>query len=327
VAAVQDLSIRQLQYVVAVADTLGFHRAAERCAVSQPSLSAQVREVEEVLGVALFERDKRRVLVTPAGEVVVERARRVLLELSDLLAAAARVKDPLAGTVRIGVIPTVAPYLLPDVTLAWGREYPRLSVVWQEAMTAELLRQLRGGELDAALLAVVPGMDGLVVASVGDDPFVLALPHLHPLASKKRVAMRDLDGKGVLLLDDGHCLRAQALALCAKAGARESDLRATSLATLAQMVSAGAGMTLLPTMATAVENRRGQLELRPFEPPVPSRTIALAWRASSPYQQTFEALAASLRGVLGHSSASAPSLRASSRHQAATPSKAPGVRR
>ncbi len=330
-ASLQDLSIRQLQYVVAVADTLGFHRAAERCNVSQPSLSAQVQQVEEVLGVPLFERDKRRVLVTPSGAVVVERARRVLLELSDLIAAAARVRDPLAGTLRLGVIPTVAPYLLPDVTQAWARDYPKLRVAWREETTDVLLRRLAAGELDAALLALVPGTEGLASAVVCVDPFVLALPPGHPLSRKKQVALADLEGLAVLLLDDGHCLRTQTLSLCANAGAEESDLRATSLSTLTQMVSAGAGITLLPTMATSVENRRAQLEIRPFSAPAPGRTIALVWRQTSPYAGTFERLAADLRAapscVPAQSSASAPSLRASSRHQARTSSKATGVRR
>jgi LysR family hydrogen peroxide-inducible transcriptional activator len=332
--AVHDLSIRQLQYIVAVAETLGFHRAAERCNVSQPSLSAQVQQVEDVLGVQLFERDKRRVIVTRAGLDVVARARRVLVELEDLLASAARARQPFAGTFRFGVIPTVAPYLLPDVTLAWARSYPALHVVWREEPTEPLLRQLDAGELDAGLLALVPDVEHLSAARVVNDPFVLALPPGHPLGRKKEVILDDLDSLSVLLLDDGHCFRTQALSLCAKAGAHEADFRATSLSTLAQMVSSGAGVTLLPAMAAAVENRRSQLVIRPFASPGPTRTIALVWRPSSPFAETFEALARSLRegvctplGKAPQATESAPSVRASSRHQARTSSKAPGVRR
>ena len=338
--ALHDVSIRQLQYIVAVADTLVFHRAAEHCGVSQPSLSAQVRQLEEVLGLQLFERDKRRVLVTPAGADVVARARRVLVELADLIASADRARDPLAATFRLGVIPTVAPYLLPEVTQAWGREYPLLRVVWREETTEHVLHHLASGELDGALLAVVPETADLKSAQVSVDPFVVAMPHGHPLAARKAVALADLDGLPVLLLDDGHCFRTQALALCARAHAEEAGFRATSLSTLAQMVSSGAGITLLPAMSTNVENRRGQLEIRPFSAPVPSRTIALVWRPSSPYASTFERLALTLRRALSdaatcgtahaathgaaQSTESLPSSRARSRHQARTSSKAPG---
>ena len=341
--AIQDLSIRQLQYVVAVAETLGFHRAAERCNVSQPTLSAQVQQVEEVLGLPLFERDKRRVIVTTAGIEIVDRAKRVLMELEDLLASAAAVRDPLAGTFRVGVIPTVAPYLLPDVTQSWGRDYPLLHVIWREEPTETLLRRLDAGELDAALLALVPGLEQLCTESIVVDPFVVALPPDHPLARKKTVTSDDIHEVAVLLLEDGHCFRAQALSLCTKAGAHEAPFRATSLSTLAQMVASGAGITLLPSMATAVENRRGQVEIRPLAPPVPGRTIALVWRPSSPYAATFKELAANLRRGLSASgaggasslngspqpkaSASVPSSRASARHQERTSSKAPGVRR
>jgi len=325
--AVHDLSIRQLEYVIAVADTLGFHRAAERCNVSQPTLSAQVQQIEEVLGVSLFERDKRRVIVTTAGREVVARARTVLLSLADLLAVAAGARDPFASTFKLGVIPTIAPYLLPEVTQAWAKEYPALRVTWREELTDGVLRRLEVGEVDAALVALVPGTESLRSSVVLEDPFVLALPPDHALARahKGALPLAALDGVTVLLLDDGHCLRTETLALCSRVGAREGGFRATSLSTLAQMVSSGAGVTLLPTIALAVENRRSQLELRAFTAPVPTRTLALVWRPSSPYSATFEALAATLRRALAHSSAIAPSLRTSARHQPRTSSKAPGV--
>jgi LysR family hydrogen peroxide-inducible transcriptional activator len=298
--SVHDLSIRQLEYIVAVADTLGFHKAAERCGVSQPTLSAQVREAEEVLGVALFERDTRRVLVTPPGAQVLERARRVLRELEDLLETAARTKDPFAGAFRFGVIPTVAPYLLPDVSLAWSKAYPKLQIAWREEQTDPLLAKVDRGEVDAALVSLLPGMEGLAVEPVLEDPFLVALPKGHPLAKQTRVKLADLEGLTVLLLDDGHCLRTETLALCGRAGTREAGFRATSLSTLAQMVSSGAGITLLPRLAVAVENRRGQLELRPFaEKKPPSRTIVMAFRPSSPFGETFRTLAKTLRAALG----------------------------
>lgn len=290
-----DLTLRQLEYAVAVAETLGFHRAAERCHVSQPTLSAQVAQLESALGVRLFERDRRRVLVTPAGAQLVERARRVLLEAEDLAAAAARARDPLAGELRIGVIPTVAPYLLPEVTPLLGERYPRLRPIFREAKTSELLAELDAGAVDAGLLALGAELGPYAHVEVLKDPFVVALPKGHPLARRARVGLAELAAETVLLLDEGHCLRAQALALCAKSGVREAAFRATSLATLAQMVSAGAGVTLLPAIAVEVENRRGQLELRPLEPPAPFRTIVLAFRPSSPLAGPLRELATTLR--------------------------------
>lgn len=290
-----DLSIRQLQYVVALADTLGFHKAAERCHVSQPTLSAQVREIEEVLGVKVFERDRRGARVTAAGEAIVAHARRVLGEVDDLLAEAARTRDPFTGTLRIGVLPTVAPYLLPEVVPAVVKRYPRLRLVFREEKTADIVRALAEGQLDAGILALEADIGDCAHAEILRDAFLVALPKGHPLAKKKAIVAPDLDDATVLLLDDGHCFRAQALAACAKAGAHEAGFRATSLATLAQMVSAGAGVTLLPALAVPVENRRAQLEIRPFVPPSPSRTIALVWRPSFPLGKAMAELAGVLR--------------------------------
>lgn len=298
-ASLNDVSIRQLQYVVAIADTRGFHRAAERCNVSQPTLSAQVQKLEDVLGVQIFERDRRRVLLTRAGEPIVAIARKVLLELEDLVAAAAKTADPLAGTIRLGVIPTVAPYLLPYVTPGLAARWPKLRLALVEQKTDELLAALRGGTLDAGLLALVDGMDDLDAVEVVDDPFVVAVPQSHALARKKSVALHDLDDEPVLLLEDGHCFRTQALALCARAGARETDLRATSLATLVQMVSAGTGVTLLPSIAVDVENRRGQLAIRPLAGRAQGRSIVLAWRKTTP-------LAAGLRELAKAMAAASP---------------------
>ena len=297
-ATVNDLSLRQLQYVVAVADTLGFHKAAARCHVSQPTLSAQVQQLESVLGVVLFERDRRRVLVTAAGEELVRRARRVLLEAEDLVAAATRAGDPLAGTLRVGVIPTIAPYLLPEVLPAVAERYPRLRLQFREEKTSAVAQELAEGHLDAGLVAAEAELGEHAAEVLAKDPFLVAMPKGHPLARRKRVQLTDLDDQPVLLLDDGHCLRTQALALCSRAGAAESAVRATSLATLAQMVSGGLGITLLPSIAVPVENRRGQLEVRPLAPPAPSRTLTLIWRPRSPLAAALRALAATLRDAL-----------------------------
>ena len=293
------ISLRQLQYAVAVADARSFRGAAAACHVSQPSLSAQVAELERGLGVRLFERSRRGVLVTPAGEAVVARARRVLLEAEGLLEAARAQADPLAGTLRIGVIPTLGPYLLPEVDPALRAAFPRLTLVWVEDKTEVLVARVERGELDAALLALEADLGSLEHEPIGRDRFVLATAREHPLGRARRpAALAELRGEPVLLLDEGHCLRDQALELCRTAGADELGFRATSLSTLAQMAAAGEGVTLLPEIAVEVENRRGQLAIRRFRPPVPHRTIGLAWRRGSGLRDALRALAATARAAL-----------------------------
>ncbi|RKH47801.1 LysR substrate-binding domain-containing protein [Corallococcus sicarius] len=297
-ASLNDISLRQLEYVVAVADTLGFRRAAGQCHVSQPALSAQIQQLEAVLGVKLFERDARRVMLTPAGGELVVRARRVLREAEDLLKAAARMGDPFAGPLHLGVIPTVAPYVLPEVVPALVEHYPKLKLRLREEKTALLMRDLDEGRLDAALLALDTELGRAVEHEViAEDPFVVAAPPGHPLERKKQVRLRDLDDEDVLLLEDGHCFRSQTLALCTRVGAREVDFRATSLTTLAQMVMASGSVTLLPQLAVSMENRQGQLVVRPFAPPGPGRTIALVWRPGHPRQEALRAIAGTLRSV------------------------------
>lgn len=296
--SLNDISLRQLEYLVAVADTLGFRRAAERCHVSQPALSAQIQQLEEVLGVKVFERDKRRVMLTEAGEELVSRARRVLTEAGDILSAASRLSDPFAGSLQLGVIPTIAPYVLPEVVPALVKQYPRLKLRLREDKTELLVRALEEGRLDAALLALVPELGDVEHAVIAEDPFVVAAPPGHPLAKKKQVQLADLDEENVLLLEDGHCFRGQALALCTRIGAREVDFRATSLTTLAQMVMSGEGaITLLPALSVPIENRLGQLVVRPFAGPMPSRTLALVWRPGYPRADALRELAGTLRSV------------------------------
>lgn len=289
-------TLRQLQYAVAVAEALSFRKAAERCHVSQPSLSAQLAQMEDALGVRLFERDRRRVLLTSAGEDLVARAHRVLTEADDIASAARRLSEPFTGTLRIGVIPTVSPYLLPLAVPALREKYPRLAVLWSEDRTAALLRDVAEGRLDAALLALVSGMEELDREVIAEDAFVLAGAPGHALLKAKRPAHpSDLEGESVLLLEEGHCFRDQALAICAGVAAREAGFRATSLTTLAQMVAGGAGVTLLPELSLAVENRRSELAVRRFVRPVPCRTIVLAWRKQSPLGPSLRALAGTAR--------------------------------
>ena len=303
--APHPFTLRQLQYAVAVAESLSFRKAAERCHVSQPSLSAQLAQMEEMLGVRLFERDRRRVLVTAAGREIIERARLILRETDDLIALARRSADPLSGTLRIGVIPTISSYLLPRLTAALRATYPRLTVLWVEDKTEVLVRSLEGGTLDAALLALEADVGDVEREIIGPDLFVLATPLGHPLGAKASPAKAsELKGASVLLLDDGHCFREQALAFCSGAKAHELEFRATSLSTLAQMVAGGAGVTLLPELAVATEAKRAELWIRPFAQPAPKRTIALVWRRRSPLGPALRQLATTARAAYGHASAS-----------------------
>ncbi len=294
--ATHPFTLRQLQYAVAVAETLSFRRAAERCHVSQPSLSAQLAELEHALGVRLFERDRRRVLVTEPAREILARAQQLLREADDLLDCARRSGDPLASTLRIGVIPTVSPYLLPRLTTAFRAAHPRLTVMWAEDKTETLLAKLDAGALEAALLALEADLGDVAHAIVGEDRFVLATPLGHPLASSAVPAtaaeLRDAD---VLLLDDGHCFRDQALAFCARTRIHELAFRATSLSTLAQMVASGAGVTLLPEIALPTETKRATLALRPLAQPTPKRTLVLVWRKRSPLGSALSTLAATAK--------------------------------
>ncbi len=288
-------TLRQLEYVVAVADERHFGRAAEACFVTQPALSAQVRELESLLDLQIFERDSRRVLVTPAGEELVERARRVLVEVDELVEAARIAQQPLSGTLRMGVIPTVAPYLLPRVIPKLRRKHRRLRLRLREDHTVRIVAELEAGRLDVLLLALEADLGNAQTLPLFRDDFLAVMPSDHRLARRKSLRLGDLDGEQVLLLEDGHCLRDQALAVCSAQGASElGDFRATSLSTLTQMLTDGKLMTLLPELALDVETRgRRDLEVRPFRSPAPHRTIGLAWRHGSRTEGEVHAIAES----------------------------------
>lgn len=293
------VSLRQLQYIVAVADLGGFGRAAERCHVAQPSLSAQIAQAERHLGVQIFERSRQGVQVSAAGAAIIERARRVLGAQRELEEVASHLRDPFRGTFRLGIIPTVGPYLLPDVAPAITRAHPHLTLVWREDRTASLVLEIQRGTLDGGIVALESDIDNLEHARLAWDPFVLAVAPGQPLAgSGKPIKLSALDGAKVLLLDDGHCFRDQAWSLCAPLGASEMSFRATSLATLVQMVGTGASVTLLPSLALAVENRRHRLHVRPFAPAGPGRTLVLAWRRGSALRDAFTEVAGIIRAAL-----------------------------
>ena len=293
------MNIRDLRYLVAVADHLHFGRAAEACFVSQPTLSTQIKKLEEFLGVQLIERSHKQILITPVGARVIERARALLSLVDDIVEVARAASDPLSGELRFGLIPTIAPYLLPHLVPSLRAEMDRLRPLLYEDQTARLTERLRRGEVDVALMAIpVEGAD-LQCTEVFAEPFVVALPVEHPLAAKPTLEVEDLARQHVLLLEEGHCLRDQALDICNRVGSqREEAFRATSLETLRQMVAAGAGITLLPALAggPAIPNAEA-IALRPFRAPAPVRRMALYWRKGSAREQAIEALAELIRAL------------------------------
>jgi len=285
------ITLRQLQYAVAVAETKHFGRAAQRCHVSQPSLSAQVGELELSLGATLFERNRRGVFITADGVQLIECARRALGAAEDLVDHARHMGSPMTGMVRLGVIPTIAPYLLPALDPELRTKYEGLNIRWIEDRTDALVARLALGELDGALLAAEADLGSLTVEAVATDEFVLAAAPGNALVQEKQEARVDeLRGQRILLLSEGHCFRDQALEVCGLSGAHEdSEFRATSLVTLVQMVAGGLGVTLLPRLAVSAETRGRALGVRHFVEPRPHRTLALAWRpgcAAEPMMQT-----------------------------------------
>lgn len=282
-------TLKQLRYFTALADTLHYGRAAARCHVTQPALSMQVRDLEAALGVALVERTQHGLILTPEGDEVARRAREVLLAVGDLAEWTHHRARALAGRLRLGVIPSIGPYLLPRVLPALHAAYPDLELSLRESQTHYLVEDLVGGRLDLLILALPVAGDGVETMALFDDVFTLAVHPAHPLARRASVRQYELVAERMLLLEEGHCLRDQALALCHAAGGGDvDDFRASSLATVVQMVMNGYGSTILPELALPVEVGGGDtIRIIPFASPPPSRTVGLAWRASSPRKEHF----------------------------------------
>ncbi len=277
------LNIKDLKYLVALADTGHFGKAAERCFVSQPTLSAQLKKLEEFLGVKLVERQPKNTQLTEVGRQIVVRARRMLDESEEIIALARSNTDPFAGKLKMGLIPTIGPYLLPRVMPKMRKAVPQLGLMLYEYQTEALLKRLRDAEIDVGVMALPIVADGLESRALYEEAFTVALPTHHPLAAKSTIRVQDLKGQTLLLLEDGHCLRDQALEVCSRVDVHESqDFRATSLETLRQMVVAGLGITLLPQMAveSPYGSQRG-LVIRQFHKPKPSRIVGAVWRKSS----------------------------------------------
>jgi LysR family hydrogen peroxide-inducible transcriptional activator len=277
------MNLRALQYFVKLADLKHFSKAADACFVSQPTLSTQIKKLEEELGVQLVERAPKMVMLTPVGEEIADRARLVLSDIEQIRTVARRSSNPADGVLRLGLFPTLAPYYLPHVVPSVRERYPNLRLQLAEEKTEDILRMLRQGQLDAGVLALPVSGDGMEIAILFEEPFVLALPEGHPLAERKTITMQDLRGAELLLLEEGHCLRDHALEVCALADAHERvDFHATSMETLRQMVAAEVGITLMPLLAVKppIAPTRNVV-IRRFGEPVPKRTIAMVWRSSS----------------------------------------------
>ncbi len=287
-----DIKLKDLRYLVAVADARHFGRAAEKCFVSQPMLSAQLKKLEDYLGVQLIERQPKNVALTDAGEQIVARARRILEASEEVVTLARAHRDPLAGRLRLALLPTIGPYLLPRVAQAFRKALPRLELRLYEYQTSSMLQKLEAGELDVGILALPADLDGIETRELYAEPFTVAVPDQHRLARRDTVRIEDLKGESLLLLEDGHCLREQALEICSRIGLHEKqDFRATSLETLRQMVATGAGVTLLPELASkgAYGNARG-VSIRPFARPAPMRHVGAVWRKTTARHAAITAL-------------------------------------
>lgn len=291
------MNLRDLKYFVALAEHRHFGKAAAASFVSQPTLSMQIRKLEEELGVSLFERTSRKVMLTPIGSEMLAHARSVIDEIERMRNLARSSQDPSTGSIRLGAFPTLGPYFLPLAVPALREAFPQLELFLVEEKSDLLVTQLKEGKLDAALLALPLHDDRITSVPLFDERFLLATPGSDPLATARHVRTSDLVDHSLLLLEDGHCMRDQALEVCRMSGARErAGFRATSLETLRQMVAAGMGMTLLPELAV----REGQpnpegIVLRTFEGAQPMRTIGLAWRTTSPATGFLQQVAQVLR--------------------------------
>ncbi|WP_273144478.1 hydrogen peroxide-inducible genes activator [Oceanicaulis alexandrii] len=296
-------TLRQLTFLSALAEHGSFSRAAEAAHVTQPTLSAGIKELETILGATLVERGARGAVLTPAGEAAVVRARIVLTEAEDLVHVARAAGEPLSGPFRLGVIPTIAPFLLPKVLPSLRTHYPKLELFLREDLTHRLVDALKDRRLDAALIALPYDAPGIETTGVLEDEFLFAATPDHPLAQRDTLSPDMLADEQLLLLEDGHCLRDHALAVCSASrpdtNDARSDFAATSLHTLVQMVKSGLGATLLPKLAIdAGLADRLDLAIRPFDPPVAGREIGVAWRKGSAREHEARMLADAVREAL-----------------------------
>jgi LysR family transcriptional regulator, hydrogen peroxide-inducible genes activator len=292
------MTLQELRYIVALADTGHFGKASEACFISQSTLSTQIKKLEDFLGVALFDRSLKHVALTPIGHEIVASARLILEESNRIREIARHTADPMERTINLGVIPTLGPYYLPHVLKQLHANFPKLRLLLREEMTPHVLSHLADGKLDAGLLALPVDDASLEVAPLFKEPFLAAVPAKHKLASCTTVKIKDLAKAGLLLLEEGHCLREHALEACHLDGMQNEEISATSLETLRQMVGMGLGVTLIPVLASGGTTAVTQVALRPLAAPGASRMIGLVWRKRSPLAATMELLAQALKETL-----------------------------
>ncbi|MFP5407945.1 MAG: LysR substrate-binding domain-containing protein [Gammaproteobacteria bacterium] len=294
------MTLQELKYLVALADHGHFGRAAEACFITQSTLSTQIKKLEDFLGVTLFDRSLKRVTPTPIGREILQAARNIVEEAERIREVAKHAQDPMTRTIHLGVIPTLGPYYLPHALTLVHKKHPGLRMLLREEMTPQILQHLVDGKLDAGLLALPVTDDSLRVEPLFYEPFYAALPAGHALARRDVLKVSDIMAEKLLLLDEGHCLRDQALDVCGTGSRGREEVRATSLETLRQMVAMGLGLTLLPALAVDAAPRANKkaVEIRPFKAPPPGRTIALVWRKRAPFPETFERLAQTLKNAL-----------------------------
>ncbi|MFO7593173.1 MAG: DNA-binding transcriptional regulator OxyR [Pseudomonadota bacterium] len=291
------INLRDLEYLVAVEEERHFHRAAERCFVSQPTLSGQLKKLEERLGVQLIERSTRQVVMTDVGMAVVAQARRVLSAARGIEDIAQSFHDPMAGELQVGLIPTLAPYLLPQIMPPLKKRFPKLKLWLHEQQTAVLLERLHNAELDLLILALPVATEEFVELDLFREPFWLAMPKGDPLAKRKKASLLDINERELMLLEEGHCLREHALDVCLTAGAGEyAAFHATSLETLRHMVGEGMGITLMPQLALPKRlTKIDPVAYLPFTDPPPSRRIGMLYRKGSYREEAFLAIAETIR--------------------------------
>lgn len=287
-----NFSLRQIQYFVAVAHESSFRKAAKRCAVSQPSLSAQIAELEHALSLKLFDRGRRNVQLTIEGKKLLAEAERLLYNANAFENRAHNIQNPKSLDLIIGAIPTIAPYFIPQFDQVLRAEFPSIKLRWIEEKTEDLVKAIQKGKIDAALLALESEIEDLDYRIMTKDEFYLAIPSGHPLSqSEKTISRTELKNHEVLLLDEGHCFRDQALDFCAIAGAKESNFRATSMGTLVQMVIGGEHITLLPRSSLTSIDSLINIKIRPFKNPIPKRTIIFAWKKNAHHQSFYTQMA------------------------------------
>lgn len=290
------MNIRDLQYVIAVAETRHFGRAAERCFVSQPTLSGQIKKLEDELGVAIFERTNRSVVITPVGESILAHARQVMEQVDAIQQTALASRDPLSGPLRIGAIPTISPYLMPLILSPLNKQHSQMKLVLSEEVTDMLVERLLNHEIDAALLATPVDEQGIASIPLFDEPFWIAYPRKHPFYDKEKITLRDLNNENLLLLSEGHCLAQQAMDVCHIRDRQQqgemADLRAASLETLIQLVRAGSGVTLVPALAMQGSWATGSgVVAQPLNIANAYRRVSLVYRQSFPRVDALQSLA------------------------------------